>query len=101
MTDSKSGWYLKAPCVTLYAFHLRDEISKDPTQINANHLWEQCVALGAADKLNTPALRSLRTQLLCYEKDAPGGYNPALEKPDHLPNLPLLKKSPRTEEDSF
>jgi hypothetical protein len=101
MTDSKSGWYLKAPCVTLYAFHLRDEISKDPAQINANHLWEQCVALGAADKLNVPVLRSLRTQLLCYEKDSPGGYNPALEKPDHLPNLPLLKKSPRTGEDPF
>lgn len=101
MTNSKSGRYLKAPCVTLYAFHLRDEISKDPIQINAHHLWEQCVALGATDKLNTPALRSLRTQLLCYEKDAPDGYDPALEKPDHLPNLPLLKKSPRTGEDPF
>lgn len=101
MTDSKSGWYLKAPCVTLYAFHLRDEISKDPIKINAHHLWEQCVALGATDKLNVPVLRSLRTQLLCYEKDASDGYNPALEKPDHLPNLPLLKKSPRTGEDPF
>jgi hypothetical protein len=101
MTDPKSGRYVKAPCVTLYAFHLRDEISKDPRQINAHHLWEQCVALGAADKLNIPVLRSLRTQLLCYEKDAPDGYNPALEKPEHLPNLPLLKKSPRTGEDPF
>lgn len=98
MTDSKSGWYLKAPCVTLYAFHLRDEISKDPIQINAHHLWEQCVALGATDKLNVPVLRSLRTQLLCYEKDSSEGYNPDLETAD---DLPLLNKLPKPDEDPF
>ena len=98
MTDSKSGRRVNTPCVTLYAFHLRDEIAKTPTEINANHLWEQCVALGAEDKLNIPVLRSLRTQLLCYEKDAPDGYNPGLETSDYLP---LLKKSARADEDPF
>lgn len=98
MIGKTSTWRVNSPCVTLYAFHLRDEISKGPEQIQANHLWEQCVALGAEDKLNIPTLRSLRTQLLCYENDAPDGYNPSLETAD---NLPLLKKPPRVGEDRF
>jgi hypothetical protein len=51
------------PRLTLYAFHLRNNLAQGEEQPvdDANHLWEQCQQLGK--KLNVPRLESLLDRL--------------------------------------
>jgi hypothetical protein len=51
------------PKLTLYAFHLRNNLAQgeDEPVNNANHLWEQCQRLG--QKLHVPRLESLIERL--------------------------------------
>ena len=51
------------PKLTLYAFHLRNNLAQGEDELvnNANHLWEQCERLG--QKLHVPRLESLMERL--------------------------------------
>jgi hypothetical protein len=51
------------PKLTLYAFHLRNNLAQGEDEVvnNANHLWEQCQRLG--QKLHVPRLESLIERL--------------------------------------
>jgi hypothetical protein len=51
------------PKLTLYAFHLRNNLAQEEDEPvnNANHLWEQCQRLG--QKLHVPRLESLIERL--------------------------------------
>ena len=47
------------PKLTLYAFHLRQNLAQNPEQLieNSNHLWHKCQAIGK--KLSIPKLENL------------------------------------------
>ena len=49
------------PKLTLYAFHLRQNLAQNPDQLvdNSNHLWHKCQQIGK--KLGIPKLESLST----------------------------------------
>ncbi|EDX78751.1 hypothetical protein MC7420_7404 [Coleofasciculus chthonoplastes PCC 7420] len=67
------------PKLTLYAFHLRNNLAQGEEQPvdDANHLWEQCQQLGK--KLNVPRLESLLDRL----QDSQGkiGISPNWDNP--------------------
>ncbi|NER32012.1 MAG: hypothetical protein F6J89_31500 [Symploca sp. SIO1C4] len=107
MNQTPTAWRAQNPSLTLYAFQLRQDISKSNQQVmdNANQLWEQCVALGEQRKIQL--LKSLKTELRCYtydSKDSQYHYNPnnedqeatEEEKPylDHW--LELVRKAPQS-----
>lgn len=108
MNETPTAWRVEAPSVTLYAFHLRNDITKGTQQVmdNANHLWEQCVTLGEQRDIVT--LKSLKQELRSYTYDSQDGqyhYNAAnedleataTEKP-HLDDwLELVRKKSKAE----
>ena len=50
------------PKLTLYAFHLRQNLANDSKPVkNANHLWEKCQKIG--EKLGIPELENLSKSL--------------------------------------
>lgn len=73
---------VRNPSLTLYAFHLRNDITKGPTEVEADavHLWKKFVQL--ADPLQAPELASLAVKLICYQNDK---YDPVAED-QHLGN---------------
>ncbi|MEH2067146.1 MAG: hypothetical protein V7K47_03060 [Nostoc sp.] len=62
--------------LTLYAYHLRTDISKGAEQLSdeADQIWEGLVKLGHA--LQIPALQHLKQELICYTD---GKYEPTVE----------------------
>ncbi|NEP11942.1 MAG: hypothetical protein F6K14_17390 [Symploca sp. SIO2C1] len=107
MNQTPTAWKVQNPSLTLYAFQLRQDISKSKQQVmdNANQLWEQCVALG--EQRNIQILKSLKTELRCYTynlKDSQYYYNPtnedqeatAEEKPYLDDWLELVRKDPQS-----
>jgi hypothetical protein len=108
MNETPTAWRLEAPSVTLYAFHLRNDITKGSHQVmdNADHLWEQCVELG--EQRDIVVLKSLKQELRSYTHNTTDGeyhYNPAnedkeataVEKP-HLEDwLELVRKDPKAD----
>lgn len=82
MNENPTDWTVEAPSLTLYAFHLRNDITKGSQRVrdNANQLWEQCVALG--EQYDIPILKSLKTALRSYIYNSTGGqhhYTPTNE----------------------
>ncbi|MGB7445029.1 MAG: hypothetical protein WA919_28500 [Coleofasciculaceae cyanobacterium] len=107
MNQTPTAWRVQNPSLTLYAFQLRQDISKGNQQVmdNANQLWEQCVALG--QQRNIQLLKSLKTELRCYTydlKDSQYHYNPnnenqeatEEEKPYLDDWLELVRKDPQS-----
>jgi hypothetical protein len=107
MNDTPKTWRIQNPSVTLYAFHLRDEITKGNQQAmdNADQLWEQCIALG--EQRDILILKSLKTELRSYTYNHQDGqyyYNPANEDKEatetekfYLDNwLDLIRKRPQS-----
>ncbi len=107
MNQTPTAWKVQNPSLTLYAFQLRQDISKGNQQVmdNANQLWEQCVALG--EQRNIQILKSLKTELRCYTynpKESKYHYNPinedqeatAEEKPYLDYWLELVRKDPQS-----
>jgi hypothetical protein len=80
--------------LTLYAYHLRTDISKGPEQPSekAAQLWEQLVELGQT--LEIPALQNLKHKLICYGSN--DQYDPIVENQLTLKWQSLLhsKKDP-------
>ena len=103
MNETPTAWRVEAPSITLYAFHLRNDITKGTQQVmdNANHLWEQCVAFG--EQHDIVILKSLKQELRSYTYNAIDRqyhYNPTnedkeateLEKPYLDEWLELVRK---------
>jgi len=83
MNETATDWKVEAPSLTLYAFHLRDDITKGSQRVrdNANQLWEQCVALG--EQYDIAILKSLKTALRSYIYNSTDGqhhYTPTNEE---------------------
>ncbi|MEC4817728.1 MAG: hypothetical protein SAK29_31315 [Scytonema sp. PMC 1069.18] len=76
------------PSLTVYAFHLRTDISQGPEQTTAeaSQLWERLVCLGQT--LHILELQNLRQKLICYEN---GQYQPAAEDKLYPQQLSLLQ----------
>lgn len=76
MSEISSAQTLQNPSLTLYAFHLRTDISKGTEQVasKASQLWEQLMGLG--NTLNIHKLQSLHEKLICYQA---GQYQPSAE----------------------
>ena len=109
MNQTPTPWKAQNPSLTLYAFQLRQDISKAKQEVmdNADQLWEQCVALG--EQRNIQLLKSLKTELRCYTydpKDSQYHYNPsnedqeatAEEKPYLDDWLELVRKDPQLDQ---
>ncbi|NEP01394.1 MAG: hypothetical protein F6K58_22605 [Symploca sp. SIO2E9] len=107
MKQTPTAWRAQNPSLTLYAFQLRQDISKSNQQVidNANQLWEQCVALG--EQRNIQLLKSLKTELRCYtydSKDSQYHYNPSNEDQEATEEekaylddwLELVRKAPQS-----
>jgi len=107
MNQKPTAWQVQNPSLTLYAFQLRQDISKGNQQVmdNANQLWEQCVTFG--EQRNIQLLKSLKTELRCYTydpKDSQYHYNPTNEdqeatgeeKPYLDDWLELVRKDPQS-----
>ncbi len=76
MSEISSAQTLQNSSLTLYAFHLRTNISKGVEQVDskASQLWEQLMELG--NMLKIPELQSLHQKLICYQS---GQYKPLVE----------------------
>jgi hypothetical protein len=76
MREISSVQELRNPSLTLYAFHLRTDISKrlELTTPSASHLWEKLMALGK--ELDIRELQFLPQSLTCYQA---GKYQPNVE----------------------
>ncbi|NEP22757.1 hypothetical protein [Moorena sp. SIO3I6] len=109
MNQTPTAWKAQNPSLTLYAFQLRQEISKGKQEVmdNADQLWEQCVALG--QQRNIQLLKSLKTELRCYtydSKDSQYHYNPSHEDQEATPEekpylddwLELVRKDPQSDQ---
>ncbi|MBO3460147.1 hypothetical protein G7B40_000185 [Aetokthonos hydrillicola Thurmond2011] len=79
---------IRNPSLTLYAFHLRTDISQGPEQTTAeaSQLWEQLGSLGQT--LHIHELQNLRQKLICYEN---GQYQPTAEDKLYPKQLTLLQ----------
>lgn len=77
MSEIPSALELRNASLTLYAFHLRTDVSKGSEQIasNASSLWEQLMGLG--NMLSIPELQSLKEGLICYQTEQ---YQPIVEE---------------------
>jgi hypothetical protein len=66
MNETPTAWRVDAPSVTLYAFHLRNDITKGTQQVmdNADQLWEQYVTFG--EQPDIVILKSLKQELRSY-----------------------------------
>ncbi|HEY9638465.1 MAG TPA: hypothetical protein V6D14_34085 [Coleofasciculaceae cyanobacterium] len=106
MNETPAAWRVEAPSLTLYAFHLRNDITKGTQQVmnNADQLWEQCVAFG--EHHNIVILKSLKQELRSYNYNSVERqyhYTPAnedkeatlAEKPYLDDWLELLRKDPK------
>lgn len=91
MTGINPAQRLRNPSLTLYAFHLRSDITQKVVA-DAAHLWEKFEQL--APVLQIPELEELRDQLICYHnyQDDPDAEDRQLPG-----NLSLL----RPEADSY
>jgi len=85
MTGINPAQRLRNPSLTLYAFHLRSDITQK-VQADAAHLWEKFEQL--APGLQIPELNELRDQLICYQN---GEYDPDAEDGQLPGNLSLLR----------
>ncbi|MFN6460502.1 MAG: hypothetical protein RMZ41_001465 [Nostoc sp. DedVER02] len=76
--------------LSLYAYHLRTDISKGPdnTWKEAEKLWEDLVELG--NILHISALQDLKQELICYQQ---GKYNTDAENPLKVNEQNLLRSS--------
>jgi hypothetical protein len=68
------------PKLTLYAFHLRNNLAQGEEELvkDANHLWEQCQQLGR--KLNVPRLEFLLDRL--QDSNGKIGITPSQDNPE-------------------
>lgn len=79
MNETPTAWKVEAPSVTLYTFHLRNDITRVGQKVrdDADALWKQCVALGWDYKIFL--LQSLYSSLRSYVHNAKNNqyeYNP-------------------------
>ncbi|MBD2525249.1 hypothetical protein [Nostoc sp. FACHB-133] len=90
MSETTLAQGLYSPSLTLYAFHLRTDISQGPEQTSAkaDQLWEQLVELG--NTLQFPALQDLKQELICYQN---GQYQPNLENQLTFKRQSLLRSN--------
>ncbi|MBW4502007.1 MAG: hypothetical protein KME57_21150 [Scytonema hyalinum WJT4-NPBG1] len=108
MNTTPTGWKVQAPSVTLFAFHLRNDITKGNERVvdKADDLWEQCVALG--EQRNILILKCLKTKHRSYtynNEDCQYNYTPAkedkeateAEKPYLYDWLELVRKDPSSD----
>jgi len=67
-------WQIKNPSISLYPFHLRDDMDEGYKQVaeNAQYLWEK-LADNVGKEFNINELRSLKDKLICYKN---GEYYP-------------------------
>ena len=77
---------LRNPSLTLYAFHLRSDISKSPQKEEAERWWKQLEEL--SQPLQVRELRTLRDKLICYQN---GQYDPNAEDELLPSDLRLLR----------
>jgi hypothetical protein len=94
MNNVPRTWRVQNPSTTLYAFHLRNDITTGSQKVrdDAHQLWEQCVALG--EQYDILCLRSLKSQLRSYiynAKDGQYNYNPANEDEEATDNEKLYQ----------
>jgi hypothetical protein len=107
MNEMPTDWRIETPSITLYAFHLRNDITKGSQQVmdNADRLWEQCIAFG--EKRDIVILKSLKQELRSYAYnsiDRQYRYTPAnedieataAEKPYLNDWLELVKKNSKS-----
>ncbi|NET62795.1 MAG: hypothetical protein F6K47_43910, partial [Symploca sp. SIO2E6] len=107
MNQTPTTWKVQNPCLTLYAFQLRQSVSQGNQEVmeNADQLWEQCVTFG--EQRQILILKSLKTELRCYTYDRKQSkycYNPnneaqevtAEEKLDPDDCLELIRKDPKS-----
>ncbi|MEB3180721.1 MAG: hypothetical protein VKL59_17095 [Nostocaceae cyanobacterium] len=89
MSDTMPPGKVTNPKLTLYAFHLRNNLAQgyDEPVDDANHLWEQCQQLG--QKLNIPRLESLIERL--QDNNGNIGLAPSKDNPKS-DYLELLQK---------
>jgi hypothetical protein len=76
---------IKNPSLTLYAFHLRTDMTTEVVT-DAAHLWEKLTQL--SDNLSMPELQKLPEKLICYKK---GKYHPASEQGQRTDYLELIQ----------
>ncbi|MGK7901531.1 MAG: hypothetical protein AB4352_08975 [Hormoscilla sp.] len=86
MTTINPNQKLRNPSLTLYAFHLRSDISKIPQKEEAERWWKQLEKL--SQPLQVPELRTLGDKLICYQN---GQYDPNAEDEPLFGNLSLLR----------
>jgi hypothetical protein len=82
MNELDTNWKLESPSLTLYAFHLRNDITTGNQQVvsKANALWEQCISFGKQRDIFI--LKSLKVRLRSYTDEKEKGkyqYTPANE----------------------
>ena len=107
MNETPTAWRVEAPSVTLYAFHLRNDITKGTQQVmdNADQLWEQCVTFG--EQRDIVILKSLKQELRSYTYNSINRqyhYTPAnedkeateAEKPYLDDCLELVRRAPKS-----
>jgi hypothetical protein len=96
MNETPIDWRVESPSLTFYAFHLRNDITKNTQQVinNADRLWEQCVTFG--EQHNIVILKSLKEELRSYtynSSDRQYYYTPANEdKEATLAEKPYLNE---------
>ncbi|OKH43635.1 hypothetical protein NIES2101_29885 [Calothrix sp. HK-06] len=78
---------IRNPSLTLYAFHLRNDISQgaEKATVEASQLWESLADVGQT--LGIEELQNLRQKLICYENSV---YNPVVEEKIYPQQLTLL-----------
>jgi hypothetical protein len=82
MNETPTDWKLETPSVTLYAFHLCQDITSSSQQVrdDADRLWEQCVTFG--EQRHILPLKTLKSSLRSYtysQKDHQYYYTPTNE----------------------
>ncbi len=68
---SDSTLQIKNPSVTLYAFHLCQDLTQEPGQLlqNADQLWQNCANL--SEPLAIPDLKSLPEKIQSHPNTTP------------------------------
>jgi hypothetical protein len=85
LTMTQQNLRIKNPSLTLYAFHLRTDMTKEVVT-DADHLWEKLTQL--SDNLSMPELQTLPEKLICYKN---GKYHPAGEQGQRTDYLELIQ----------
>jgi len=84
MNELDTDWKLEAPSLTLFAFHLRNDITKGSQEemVDPGALWDQCVAFGKDRNISN--LKSLKSKLRGYTRIGYDNYKhmPAKEDKD-------------------